>query len=200
MDVRELDRRAVRASVDMVAKVAIEDLGRPTPCAGWTLADLLAHMTAQHHGFAAAAEGSGADLAVWRAEPLGDGAVPAYTDAAERVMTAFAEDGVLDRAFALPEFGRGLTFPAAQAIGFHLIDYLVHGWDVAQSLGVEFTAEPELVEAAWPIAQAIPDDERRRRPGAAFQPGLAIPEDATRFDLILAMLGRSPRGCGVTVP
>jgi uncharacterized protein (TIGR03086 family) len=196
MDVRELDRRAVRASLDMVAKVTIEDLGRPTPCAGWTLADLLAHMTAQHHGFAAAAEGTGADLAVWRAEPLGDGAVSAYTGAAERVMTAFAEDGVLDRAFALPEFGRGLTFPAAQAIGFHLIDYLVHGWDVAQSLGVEFTAEPELVEVAWPIAQAIPDDERRRRPGAAFQPSLAIPEDATRFDLILAMLGRSPHRYG----
>ena len=58
MDVRELDRRAVRASVDMVAKVTIEDLGRPTPCAGWTLADLLAHMTAQHRGFAAAAEGA----------------------------------------------------------------------------------------------------------------------------------------------
>lgn len=93
-----------------------------------------------------------------------------------------------------------MTFPAAQAIGFHLIDYLVHGWDVAQSLGVEFIAEPELVEAAWPIAQAIPDDERRRGPGAAFQPSLAVPEDATRFDLILAMLGRSPRGHGVTAP
>ncbi|GAA4221030.1 uncharacterized protein (TIGR03086 family) [Streptosporangium album] len=192
MDIRELDRRAVRASMDVVAKATAEDLGRPTPCAGWTLADLLAHMTAQHHGFAAAARGTGADLTVWRVQPLGGDAVPAYVRSAERVMTAFAEDGVLDRTFALPEFGKGLTFPAPQAIGFHFIDYLVHGWDVAQSLGVAFTAEPELVEAAWPIAQAVPDDERRLRPGAAFQPSSAAPEGAARFDRLLAMLGRSP--------
>ncbi|MDP9847250.1 uncharacterized protein (TIGR03086 family) [Streptosporangium lutulentum] len=192
MDVRELDRRAVLASVDLVATVAIEDLGRSTPCDGWTLADLLAHMTVQHHGFAAAAEGAGADLSVWRVEPLGDDAVSAYAVAAERVTAAFAADGVPDREFALPEFGKGATFPASQAIGFHLIDYLVHGWDVARSLGVGFTVEPELVEAVWPIALAIPDDERRRRPGSAFQPGLVVPEDATRFDRILAMLGRSP--------
>lgn len=192
MDIRELDRRVVRTSVDLVAKATAEDLGRPTPCAGWTLADLLGHMTAQHHGFAAAAGGDGADLAAWRVPPLGGDAVSAYVRSAERVMTAFAEDGVLDREFALPEFGLGLTFPAPQAIGFHFIDYLVHGWDVARSLGVGFTAAPELVEAAWPIALAIPDDERRRRPGAAFQPMLTIPDDADRFDRILAMLGRSP--------
>jgi uncharacterized protein (TIGR03086 family) len=188
----ELDRRAVRASVDVVAKATAEDLSRPTPCAGWTLADLLAHMTAQHHGFAAAAEGNGGDLAVWRVEPLGDGAVAAYERAAERVLTAFAGDGVLEREFALPEFGKGLTFPAPRAIGFHFIDYLVHGWDVAQSLGLAFTVAPDLARAALPIAQAVPDDERSRRPGAAFGPSLPTPQGATDFDRILTMLGRSP--------
>jgi uncharacterized protein (TIGR03086 family) len=192
VDIRELDRRAVRASMDVVAQLRAEDLDRPTPCAGWTLADLLAHMTAQHQGFAAAAEGNGADLAVWRVEPVGDDAVIAYAKAAERVITAFAEDGVLDRRFALPEFGTGLTFPAAQAMGFHFIDYLVHGWDVARALGVEYTAEPDLAEAAWPIAQAVPNGEPRRMRGAAFQPWVAAPVGATHFDQILAMLGRPP--------
>ncbi|WP_248961074.1 TIGR03086 family metal-binding protein [Sphaerisporangium perillae] len=192
MDVRELDRRAVLASLDVVGKASPGDLGRPTPCAGWTLADLLAHMTAQHHGFAAAAAGNGADPEAWRLEPVGDDAVAVYAGAAERVIAAFAEEGVLDRVFALPEFGTGAAFPAAQAIGFHLIDYLVHAWDVARSLDVAFTPEPGLVEAAWPIAHAVPDDERRHRPGAAFQPRLAVPADATRFDQILAMLGRTP--------
>ncbi|MFF5210325.1 TIGR03086 family metal-binding protein [Streptosporangium sp. NPDC000396] len=192
MDIRELNRRAVHASMELVAKATAEDLGRPTPCAGWTLADLLAHMIAQHRGFAAAAQGAGADPEAWQVPPVGDDAVSVYTTAAEHVLAAFAEDGVLDREFALPEFGRGLTFPATTAIGFHFIDYLVHSWDVAQSLGVAFTAEPALVEAAWPIAQAVPDDERRRRPGAAFQPSVTAPEEATRFDQILALLGRSP--------
>ncbi len=192
MDIRELDRRVVRASMGLVAMVTVEDLGRPTPCADWTLAELLAHMTAQHHGFAASAEGGGADLAAWRAEPLGDDAVPAYIKAAGRVMTAFAADGVLDREFSLPEVVTGMTFPAPQAISFHFIDYLVHSWDVARSLGVAFAPEPDLLEAAWPVAKLVPDDEQRLEPGAAFRPSLPAPDDATDFDRLLALLGRSP--------
>ncbi|MEV7908298.1 TIGR03086 family metal-binding protein, partial [Streptomyces anulatus] len=134
---------------------------------------------------------------VWKVRPLGDDAVPLYVEAAEDVLAAFAEDGVLDREFTLPEFaqpefGREPVFPAARAIGFHFIDYVVHGWDVARSLGVGFTVDPELVEAAWPITLAVPDDERRNRPGSAFRPSLAVSGDAPRFDRILALLGRSP--------
>ena len=50
----ELDRRAVRASVDVVSRVAAGDLRRPTPCSEWSLGDLLAHMTAQHILYTAA--------------------------------------------------------------------------------------------------------------------------------------------------
>src|ERR1700744_1472971 len=65
-DVRPLHRIAVLASVDVVSAVTADDLAKPTPCAGWNLADLLAHMTVQHRGFAAAARGHGADEAVWQ--------------------------------------------------------------------------------------------------------------------------------------
>src|ERR1700685_3712747 len=61
-----LDAEAVRASVRVVGLAGPEDLARMTPCAGWTLGDLVAHMTAQHDGFAAAAAGEGADLARWQ--------------------------------------------------------------------------------------------------------------------------------------
>lgn len=196
MDIRELDRRAVQASLEAVAEVRAGDLGRPTPCAGWTLADLLAHMTAQHHGFAAAAEGRGADAEAWRVRPLGDDPVWAYAEAARRVTGAFAAEGTLDRGFALPEFGVDAPFPAVQAIGFHFIDYLVHGWDVARTLGVPYEPDPDLAEAAWPIARAVPDGEYRERPGAAFGPSRPVAPGATRFDQVLAALGRSPETAG----
>src|ERR1700685_3712749 len=65
--------------------------------------------------------------------------------AAGGVLAAFAADGVLDRAFTLPEISPERRFPAPQAIGFHFIDYVVHGWDVARSLGLDrYELEPDL--------------------------------------------------------
>jgi len=57
-DIRELNRRAVQASVEVVSQVDPGDLGRPTPCSQWSLGELLAHMTIQHRGFAAPAPGA----------------------------------------------------------------------------------------------------------------------------------------------
>ena len=65
-DIRPHHRSAVLQSIDVVNTVTPADLDRSTPCAGWTLATLLDHMTVQHRGFAAAARGKGADAAIWR--------------------------------------------------------------------------------------------------------------------------------------
>src|SRR5690606_16196206 len=67
---------------------------------------------------------------------LGDDPVGAYLESAEEVVAAFAAGGVLQRPFPLPEL-RAEPFPAEQAISFHLIDYVVHSWDVARTLGLE---------------------------------------------------------------
>ena len=85
-----------------------------------------------------------------------------------------------------------MEFPAPQAISFHFIDYVVHGWDVARALGQPYELDADLVQAAVPMAEAVPEGERRLRPGAAFRPGLAAPDDASPMDRILAMLGRDP--------
>src|ERR1700734_1445998 len=93
-DIRPLHRSAVLASVDAVSLVTADDLTVVSPCVGWNLADLLAHMTGQHRGFAAAARGHGDDEAVWQtgtvaaavaADPAG-----AYAAAAAEVLDAFA--------------------------------------------------------------------------------------------------------------
>lgn len=190
-DIVSLDARAVRASVQVVSQVGTADLTRPTPCMDWTLAELLAHMTAQHHGFAAAAAGRGADLVHWQtgapvADPVGE-----YAAAAERVLTAFAAPGGPAREFVLPQISADLRFPAAEAIGFHFVDYVAHGWDVARALGRGYDLEPDVLAAALPIAWAVPDGERRRRPGAAFAPRVATTGSGV-LDQIVALLGRRP--------
>ena len=184
------------ASVDVVNTVAPDDLARSTPCAGWRLIDLLAHMTVQHHGFAAAARGGGADLEVWNPATVTDAVTAdpagAYAAAAEDVLAAFAADGVLEAAFALPEFGPGASFPGAIATGFHFVDYVVHGWDVARTIGAGFELPDDVVAAALTIALAVPDGEIRAADDAPFGPAIATNGAVSDLDRIVAHLGRSP--------
>lgn len=185
-----LDAQAVRTSIDLVSLAKADDWDKPTPCAGWTLYGLVAHMAAQHYGFAAASRSVG-ELAVWGWRQLGDDPVAAYRAAAEDVLAAFAEDGVLERKFPLPEFGPDVLAPGAQAVGFHLVDYVVHSWDVAKTLGVPVDFAPEVLEATLRITKAVPDGEMRQAPGAAFGPAVSY-AGGSPLDEVIAMLGRSP--------
>lgn len=189
MHIIDLDARAVRASAALVATATPADLSKPTPCLGWTLYGLLAHMTTQHYGFAAASRGDG-DPVTWKLRSLGDDPVRAYLDAAGHIVAAFAADGVPERAFPLPEF-RPEPFPAEQAVGFHLVDYVVHSWDVAKTLCADLEFDDEVLDAAHAVAAVVPTGPARLVPGAAFGPEVAW-EGGTRLDQLVAYLGRSP--------
>lgn len=189
-DIVTLDAEAVRTSIGLVEQTTAADLTRPTPCDGWTLADLLAHMTAQHYGFAAASAGDG-DQARWQVRPPDHDPASAYRTAADHVLAAFTAEGVLDREFPLPEFPGGPTFPARQAISFHFVDYVVHSWDVAAALGRPVSFEPTLLNVALTQARAVPGGEARLRSGAAFGPEVTY-SGGSPLDQIAAILGRTP--------
>src|SRR5690349_18823474 len=193
-DTLPLHRTAVLASVDVVNTVTHDDLVRPTPCAGWDLSVLLAHMTVQHYGFAAAARG-GTDLGVWDPATVADAVASdpagAYAASAAVVLSAFEADGVLESTFALPEFGPEATFPGAMAIGFHFVDYAVHGWDVAATLGAAYELPDDVVTALLPLVMGIPDGDFRDSSTSPFD--RAVDAAATTdFEKVLLHLGRRP--------
>lgn len=192
MELQDLDRRAVLRGVDIVSGVKPAHLDLPTPCGQWSLRALLEHMIVQHNGFAAAARGVKTELSAWRPVPLGADPAAEYAAAAERVITAFGESGVLDRRFWLPEIRDGGPFPARMAIGFHLVDYVAHGWDVAVTLGVGIDFDQDILDAATEIARQVPGGAARRAPGAAFGPEIPLPDNGSTLDSLLASLGRSP--------
>jgi uncharacterized protein (TIGR03086 family) len=109
------------------------------------------------------------------------------------VIDVFAGDGVLDGEFALPEFGPGAMFPAAMAIGFHYVDYVVHGWDVARTLGQSYELPADVVAAAVPLALVVPDGDFRTMDNAPFGPAIPSTDPADDLDRILTYLGRSPQ-------
>jgi uncharacterized protein (TIGR03086 family) len=185
-DVRELDRRALSATGEVIAAVKLDDLDRPTPCTKWTLGDLLVHLVNENRGFAASSLGAPAIVSIWYSADLHPGPFAAYQDSADRARNAFASPGVHEGSFEVREFGH---FPAPVAIGMHFVDVLVHGWDVAVSIGARYRPDPRSAATALAIASRWSRTGQRRH---EFGRRMAVPDDAPDFTRLLGLLGRDP--------
>ncbi|WP_031464298.1 TIGR03086 family metal-binding protein [Sciscionella sediminilitoris] len=193
---RELNATAVRTNIELVSHARAADLTRPTPCAGWAFADLLVHMTRQHHGFAAAARGS-TDPEDWRPRALGTDPVNTYRESAEHLLNSFAAGDLFERTFELPEFASPEPFPAWLAVSFHFLDYVVHAWDVAKTLDLGLEFDPGLLTVALDIARIVPTGEQRAAAGSSFGPEISYSGESA-LEAIMAHLGRSPEWAGTT--
>ena len=198
----DLHCRTLLHSVEIVSAIRDDQWDLPTPCTQWTVRQLLAHMIRENRGFAAAAGGETADRSPWTS-PIGTDPRVDYAASAEQVVAAFGAEGVLDGTFWLPLINDSMVFPATQAVSFHLLDYLVHGWDVAVSIGRPLAFPDDVVPAVREIAdREVRDGPRRHRPGATFAPALPTTATAPVLDQLLAFLGRDPdwRPAGGTPP
>jgi uncharacterized protein (TIGR03086 family) len=181
-----LHRQALDRTSELVRAVRPADLGRPTPCAGWDLAALLAHMTGQNHGFADALRG-GTDVAAYAPVP----GVAAWAASVADLLDAVAHPGT--DAVLLPEITTAQRFPVPVVIGFHLLDTVVHGWDVATALGRVWRPDPPLVDAVLAQARLVPAGPARTVPGAAFGP-IRASDGEDPWTTVLALLGRAVPG------
>jgi uncharacterized protein (TIGR03086 family) len=182
----DLHRRAVQAT--LLALTPPVDLGAATPCTGWNLGDLLAHMTVQQRGFARAVAGERTVVTDWAPVPVD---VADYEAACAELIVAFAAIEDADAPVHLPEI-RDHPVPARVAIGFQLVDNVVHAWDVAVALGRRPQLDEAVVAAGLAVARQVPDGPARDRPGAAFAHAIAVPPDSSALDETLLLLGRDP--------
>lgn len=184
-----LHRQATEAVQPVFGQIQPNDRHRVTPCPDWDLTQLLGHMVGQDHGFAAAVR---ADVGVdaFHPRPLEAGSAAALASSLASVHKSFAQADP-DRPVLLPEF-EGQRFPLATVIGFHFIDTLVHGWDVAATIGIPVDYEPELIAAALTKARGVPDGPFRDEPGGAFGRPLAKSSDSEPWRETLLWLGRDP--------
>jgi uncharacterized protein (TIGR03086 family) len=190
MDLRAYDQQALESTTAIVDRVTPDQLGLPSPCAGWTLADLLRHMVGNNNGFADAAHGLPADAAVWEGRDLAGDPSRAFAESAGRVTDAFAADDLFDRKLEVLGYGQ---VPGATAVGMHFIDYLVHGWDVARAIDVEYRLDEQLCLTVLTMGERWPQGSPSIwGPGAPFAQPVPVPDDAPTDHRMLAFLGRSP--------
>lgn len=191
IDLRSLHARALELATSVIERISPDDLSRPTPCAGWDLAALLAHMVGQNHGFADAVSSTDdVALSAFEARPVGDRPGEAWSASTRRLADSFARADLV-RPVLLAEISTEQRFPAGLVIGFHLLDTVVHGWDVATALGRDYRPDDELVGTTLQLARLVPDGEPRERPGASFAPSVPVSEQVPDWSRALALLGRT---------
>jgi uncharacterized protein (TIGR03086 family) len=178
---------AVGATRRVLTAIQPDQLANATPCASWTVSDIINHVVGGHRYFAAAVRGeepseSETDFA------SGD-YVAAYDEATAASVAAFGEPGAMDRTVKMP-FGE---IPASMFIGIATGDTFTHGWDLARATGQSTDLDPALADDIYARVSPLLGDALRGPDGESpFGPRQEAPDGANPADRLAAFMGRLP--------
>ncbi len=185
----EILQRAFASTASVLAKVSPDQMGQATPCASWTVHELVNHTVGGTIYFAAVAE-TGAVPSGAEAPDFAAGDYRAtFRDGSARAVAAFAADGAMEKTMTLP-FGE---LPGSVFVLIAAIDTYTHGWDLAKATGQSTDLDPELAAELLQVAKASLSDGMRGPDGAApFGPAVAVSQPATAADELAGFMGRQP--------
>ena len=159
-----------------------------TPCADWDLRTLLNH-TILWTSYSAERRAHGESVAEelmtkdFTAEP---GYQAAYAAQIGRAVQAWSDPKAWQGDIGV----MGDATPAADVGAMLIMEMVLHGWDVAQATGQEYTCEPAVAEAVLNTVQAQAELFRKYD---GFKDAINVPDDAPAFDRALALSGRDPQ-------
>ena len=195
LGVIETYRRAVGQAERVIGGIGPEQLSAPTPCAKFDVHELLNHfvgssvMMATVGSGRSAGEGTGGTEAVAAmGELVGDDPSAAYARANSDAVAAFSAPGALERTWKLP-FGE---MPGAMALNIHLMETVLHTYDLARATGQTEALDPDLAEAAIVIGRQIMSPAVRNDEGNPFAHEIVVPDDAPAYDRLAGLSGRRP--------
>ena len=147
MTTAEALKRASDGFRAVVTQVGDDQWAAPTPCAGWTVRDLVGHVASGSEMAARLADGAGRNeaIAVLGIDHLGDDPLAAVDRALRGQVVAFERPDVAARVFHHPAG----DMPGSQVLGFRVNDLLVHQWDLARAIGVDESLDPSVVQLVW---------------------------------------------------
>jgi uncharacterized protein (TIGR03086 family) len=179
--------KACSATSDVLAKVSDDQLELPTPCEKLSLDELVAHIGGLALAFTAAA---GKEFGPLTDTPPTDGA---EIDADWR--TSYPQRlSALAAAWQNPDAWQGMTraggveLPAVVMGSVALAEVVIHGWDVARSIGQPYGGDPATVQAC--LAHLAQFDTAGTE--GMFGPAVKIADDAPALDRVIALSGRDP--------
>ncbi|WP_198961249.1 TIGR03086 family metal-binding protein [Pseudonocardia sp. MH-G8] len=174
---------------ELVGDVRHDRWSAPTPCPEWDVRALVEHMVLGHRLFAAILRGeatvTAGALEPGSADALGDDPAGTYREAADSLLAAFGQPGVLGRTFEVPVG----PVPGIVAVHLRIVEELVHGWDLAQATGGQPRFPDDVVERAAEFTRVkLADVPPERSP---FAPPRPVSDLAPPIDGLAALLGRT---------
>jgi len=156
---------------------AVTDWTAPSPCEGWSAADVVLHVVDTQRDFLAQ---RAADLGP---RPGGDPAA-VWREHLEQVSRLLQDEALVNAEF---DGYFGPTTVADTLADFYGFDLVVHRWDVGRAAGQPVTFSSQEMDAA---EAAIPSwGDALYSEGVCARP-VPVPDDASRQDRLLATLGR----------
>ena len=180
--------RAMGYTLGSLHLVTPEAMSRPSPCHGWDLRALLAHMDDALVALQEAAERARVGLD-------GPSGADASRDGLDPVARLRVRGCRLLGAWTRADGSRrisigGRTLPASVLTSAGALEVAVHGWDVARACGQRRPVPDALALGLLAIAPLLVTEADR---GVRFAPPVDLPSSAGPSDQLIAYLGRDPR-------
>lgn len=183
-DPRESMFRAADLAGLVITAVPAQAAARPTPCAEWSVQDLLGHLVAVTGRVAHVARGGYAsDLPTELEGPPAEGFVAAYAAGVAAAREAWADPALLGTIVHHPAG----ELPGAAAAMIYAQEFATHAVDLAVAIGRTDLLDEEFLAGVLEIAVRFVPAERQ---GFPFAPPVAVPADAPVHVRLSAWLGR----------
>ncbi len=164
--------RALDQAGDVLDQVHPDDLARPTPCHGWSVAELVDHLVATPARFLARMRDQEVD---WAEAPphLENGWGPEFRNHADDLVHAWHE----------------LEGEPPTPVQWQVAELAVHTWDLAAAIGRStVNLDAEVAERGLAFMRANLTEANR---SPAFGPEQPAPSDADPYQRVAAFSGRS---------
>ncbi|MFW0796677.1 TIGR03086 family metal-binding protein [Gordonia sp. CPCC 205515] len=184
---------AIAAAADEMAALAtaITDdlLGRPTPCPDLDLGTMLGHIDMLSRAFAAAGRKEKGPLTSSPPDPaaseLGDDWRETLPGHLRDLATSWRDPAAWE---GMTQVG-GIDAPGQVLGTVALSELVLHGWDVARSVGADLTLSDDVLQVVYDFHYPPqPQDER----DGMFGPVVEVPADARLVDRLAGLTGRDP--------
>jgi uncharacterized protein (TIGR03086 family) len=175
-----------------VAGVPAGALDAPTPCAEWTVRQLLNHLVGSVDILNRLAAGDDVDRAridahlLANTDAIGTNPAAAFGRAADAALAVWRAPGVFERLIDFP----AQDTPAAVVANIMLIEVLGHGWDLGAATGQPEPMDPAVARSGLAWTQPFLAQVGR---GTSFAPAVTVLGGASPTDELVAFLGRDPR-------